>query len=194
MVVATTCKELSFDEALRLVSDGAAFVDLRPTDDYLEVHIPRSLALLWEFGPGMAGRARDALPLSLPFVLSDPATVDVTHAANALRGKGFSVLGKVGDAINSWVAATSETPASTDVVTGSEPPSGTLVDVGDPGVVLGSQADVHIPLEQLWSRAGEIARNERVVVPAGYGVRAALAVGILEHAGIEDIVFYKTRT
>ena len=193
MVVATTCKELEIGEALRLASDGAAFVDLRPINEYLEVHIPGALALLWEFGPGMAGRARDAIPLSLPFILCDPQTVDATHAANALRGKGFTVLGKVSDAINEWASATSETPASTDVITGSKTPEGTLLDVGDPGVSLSSKPDLHIPLEGLWDRSDDIDRSTRLVVAAGYGVRAALAVGILERHAAKDIAFWRTR-
>jgi rhodanese-related sulfurtransferase len=193
MAVATTCKELDIDDALHLVDDGAAFVDLRPTSDYLEVHIPGSLALLWEFGPGMAGRARDVLPLSLPFVLCDENTVDATHAANALRGKGFTVLGKVSDAVNGWASSASATPASTEVITGAARPQGTLLDVGDPGVRGDSEPDLHIPLEGLWNRAQELDSSNRVVVVAGYGVRAAVAVGILERHGAQDVAFWRTR-
>ena len=194
MRVATTCRELQPDEALRLAEDGAAFVDLRPTDAYLDVHIPGSLALLWEFGPGMAGRARDTLPLSLPLLLCDPATVDVIHAANAFRGKGFTVLGSLPDAINTWAAATSQTPASTEVAAGSVAPGGAVLDVGDPGVDAGSATDIHVPLEGLWKRSEELSSHERIVVAAGYGVRAAVAVGILERAGVDEVVFWRTRS
>src|SRR2546427_5172967 len=101
----TTLKRLSFDEALGEVEAGrAAFADLRNVDDYLDVHIPGSLELLYEWGPGMASRARDCLPLDLAAILLDLGAGDVTHAAASLRGKGFTVPGTVDDGINAWAA------------------------------------------------------------------------------------------
>lgn len=191
MVVATTCKRLEIEEALTLVEDGAAFIDLRPTAHYLDAHIPGSLALLWEFGPGLAGRARDCIPLSVPFVICDPGTIDVGQAANAFRGKGFTVLGRLEDPVNGWARGTSRAPASTEVVSTPEPPGGTILDVGDPGVSSPRPPDLRIPLERLWARAGDL-EADRVVLATGYGVRAAIAVGILERAGIES-VFWRTR-
>lgn len=192
MVIAATCKELELAEAMRAVSEGAAWIDLRPTDAYLDAHIPGSLALLYEYGPGLAGRARDCLPLSLPLVLFDPGDVDVINAANSLRGKGFAVLGRVPDALNRWAAETGRSPASTEIVTGPRP-DGFLLDVGDPGVSLDAAPDAHIPIERLWSRTGEVAGRSPIVIAAGYGVRAALAVGMLERAGAADIVMWRTR-
>ena len=95
MLATRTLRRLPFEEALAAVDTGAAFVDLRPTDAYLEVHIPASLALLYERGPGMASRARDCLPLDLPLVLVDLGELDYVHAAASLRGKGFTVLGSI---------------------------------------------------------------------------------------------------
>ena len=62
MLTPTAPPTLEFVDALASRDEGAAFVDLRPTDDYLEVHIPGSLSLVYEFGPGMAARARDWAP------------------------------------------------------------------------------------------------------------------------------------
>ncbi len=187
----TTLKTIPFSEALHLQEAGAAFVDLRDVQSYLDVHVPRSLALLYESGPGMAGRARDCLPLELPLMLLDVGDVDLAHAAATLRGKGFNVLGRVEDPINEW-AARRGTPASTDVVTGKEPPPGLVLDVGDPGVV-GHRFDKALALERLWLRLDEVADEQRVVIAAGYGVRAALAVGMLENAGVPEIFLWKTR-
>ena len=189
MLATRTLKQLSFDYALAAVDAGAAFVDLRSVDAYLEVHIPGSIALLYERGPGMASRARDCLPLDLPLVLVDLGEVDYLHAAASLRGKGFTVLGAAEDAINRWAAARG-TPASTDVVEGKIEGSGVVLDVGDAGApkVDGS---VSIPIDQLWKRVDEGVASGRVAVTAGYGVRAALAVGILERAGIEEVLIWK---
>jgi rhodanese-related sulfurtransferase len=189
MPVTSTLKKLNFDGALELVDRGAAFVDLRPPEDYLDVHVPGSLALIYEFGPGMAARARDCIPLGLGLVIMDLGAGDVMHAAASLRGKGFTVLGTVEDAINSWAAARGA-PASTETISVA-PGKGTILDVGDPGSQVPQEA-VRIPVERLWARVGELDTVGPVAVAAGYGVRACLAVGILERAGHEEIMLWRT--
>ncbi|MDQ3941242.1 MAG: rhodanese-like domain-containing protein [Actinomycetota bacterium] len=182
-----TVKAIGIEEARSVVDAGGAFVDLRDVESYLDVHIPGSLALLYESGPGMAGRARDCLPLEIPLVLLDLGVGDMPHAAASLRGKGFDVVGKLDDGINAW-ARHGGTPASTETV--RSPDGGVILDIGDPGTAR-HDAALRIPIETLWHRVDEVRDATRVVVMAGYGVRAALAVGILERAGI-DVVFWKT--
>jgi rhodanese-related sulfurtransferase len=192
MLATRTLKQLPFEVALAAVDAGAAFVDLRPIDAYLEVHIPGSLGLLYERGPGMASRARDCLPLDLPLVLADLGEIDYVHAAASLRGKGFTVLGSTEDAINRW-AAVRGTPSSTDVAEKTIEGSGIVLDVGDTGAPKVGGA-LHIPIDQLWKRVREVGDAERVAVTAGYGVRAALAVGILERAGVEEVLIWKGKS
>jgi rhodanese-related sulfurtransferase len=191
MLATRTLRDLPFDEALAAVDEGAAFVDLRQVDAYLEVHIPGSLCLLYEWGPGLPARARDCLPLDLPLVLMDLDEVDYLHAAASLRGKGFTVLGKTRDAINNWAAARG-VPASTEVITRTVEGTGTALDVGDPGADKMEDA-VYIPIDQLWNRVGEVKDASRVAILSGYGVRAALAVGILERADIGEILFWRSK-
>jgi rhodanese-related sulfurtransferase len=191
VTVVATLKTLDFDDALTAVDRGAAFVDLRPTTAYLDVHVPGSLALLYEFGPGMAQRARDCIPLDVPLIMLDLDHGDVLHATASLRGKGFTVLGEVDDGINAW-AERRGTPASTEAALGLSRPEGTVLDVGDPGAERPRDATV-IPTERLWHRSHEFAGAQRVAIVAGYGVRAALAVGMLERAGVGELVFWKTR-
>ncbi len=192
MIIPTTLQTLAFDQALAHVrEEGAAFVDLRPIDSYLEVHVPGSLELLYEFGPGMAARARDCLPLSLPLVLLELGAGDVLHAAASLRGKGFTVLGKVDDAINRWTELCGS-PASTDVIEGPDRPDGAIVDVVDPGAIV-PDPTYRIPLEQLWKRVDQVDLRAPLVVAAGFGVRAALAVGILERAGAEQVAYWRVK-
>jgi rhodanese-related sulfurtransferase len=191
MLATRTLRDLPFDEALAAVDEGAAFVDLRQVDAYLEVHIPGSLCLVYEWGPGLPARARDCLPLDLPLVLMDLDEVDYLHAAASLRGKGFTVLGKTRDAINNWAAARG-VPASTEVITRTVEGTGTALDVGDPGADK-MEDTIYIPIDQLWKRIGEVKDASRVAVLSGYGVRAALAVGILERAGIREILFWRSK-
>jgi rhodanese-related sulfurtransferase len=48
---------------------------------------------------------------------------------------------------------------------------------------------VRVPVEKLWGRTHEVDAGEPVVVVSGFGVRAGLAVGILERAGREPVVW-----
>lgn len=192
MPVTTTLKRLTFDEALEVVEMGGALVDLRPTSSYLDAHVPGALDVVYERGPGMSTRARDCLPLSIPYVLLDLGHGDLGLAAAALRGKGFSVVGSAEDGLNQW-AAKGRRIASTEVVTGDAPPPGTLVHVADPGATAPEGA-VTIPADVLWLRCDELDKSERVVVVAGWGVRAGLAVGIVERNGFDDVVLWQPGT
>lgn len=189
MPVTTTVKRLSFDEALEVVEMGGALIDLRPTEPYLDAHVPGALDVLYETGPGMSTRARDCLPLGIPYVLLDLGYGDLALATAALRGKGFSVVGSVPDSLNQW-AAKGRRIASTEVVTGTAPPDGTVLHVADPGVTAPEGA-VTIPADSLWPRCDELDRSTRVVVVAGWGVRAGLAIGILERNGFEEVVMWR---
>jgi rhodanese-related sulfurtransferase len=195
VVTTRTLRDLPFHEALALVDAGAAFIDLRSVEPYLDVHIPGSLCLLYERGPGMASRARDCLPLELPLILEvsdENGGIDLVHAAASLRGKGFTVVGKTSDPINQW-AGIRGVPSSTEIVHSTISGSGIALDVGDPGAEHMEDA-IRIPIESLWHRVGdELAGAERVAIVSGYGVRAALAVGILERAGVGEVLFWSER-
>ncbi|MDQ3784261.1 MAG: rhodanese-like domain-containing protein [Actinomycetota bacterium] len=192
MPVVATVRELSLDDGLdHLGVGGAAFIDLRPVTAYLESHIPGSLALVYEFGPGLSGRARDCLPLNLRLMLLDPGDVDIGNAAAALRGKGFTVVGSVPGALEAW-PETRGALGSTETVGGDGTPSGQVLDVGDPGAAAPQDA-MSIPVERLYQRAGELEGVSPVTVAAGHGVRAALAVGVLEQHQVEKIQLWWTR-
>src|ERR671918_768490 len=124
MLTKPSARILSFEDAAAAVERGAAFVDLRPIESYLEVHIPGSLALLYQFGPGMASRARDCLPLRVPLVLLEDGSSDLMNAAASLRGKGFAVLGRFGGGFPEW-AKSGAAAASAEVV--FAPAEGTTV-------------------------------------------------------------------
>lgn len=192
MLATASLKSLDFDDALALVDAGAAFADLRPVDDYLDVHIPGSLSLQYESGPGLAGRARDCLPLDLTLIVLDLGSGDPAGAAAALRGKGFDVAGSVDDALNRWAAAPANLISTETVRSRVAPVGGTIVDLGDRGAQR-QAAEIHIPLELLWDRTDELEGRDGIVIAAGYGVRAALGVGILERAGFDKIAFWKSR-
>ena len=189
MATGSAVRSLDLDDAMALVETGACLIDTRDVSSYLDVHIPGSIALLYESGPGFNSRARDCIPLEVPLVLLDLRAGNMENAAAALRGKGFDVRGKLADGINAW-AKRNGAPASTEVVT--DVPEGVAVlHVNDPGASA-VEADFAIPIEKLWTRVDEIAAD-RVAIAAGFGVRGALAVGILERAG-KEVLFWRTRS
>lgn len=183
-----TTHALSLEAAQHHVSAGAAYVDLRPVKEYLDVHVPKSLSLQYEFGPGFNTRARDCIPLSVPLVILDHGGIDMEYVTDSLRGKGFAVLGTVGNGLRQWGEAHGS-PASCEVYELDQVPDGLVLDVGDPRVVLHKEA-TFVSIERLWDRAGDFVREEKLTVLAGKGVRAALAVGMLERAGAKDVGFW----
>jgi hydroxyacylglutathione hydrolase len=190
--LSVTLKKLGPDEALVVIDEGGAYVDLRKVAEYLDVHIPGSLSLQYEFGPGLPGRARDCVPLNVPLVLLEDESTDTGEVAAALRGKGFTVEGVLAGGIREWSSAHG-TPASTDVIEGAQAPAGgTLVNLGDPGARAPEDA-MRIPIERLWAEADRVPKDEPVILVAGHGLRAALAIGILERAGVSDITLWWTR-
>jgi len=191
MAIATGLKRISVHEADAYVRAGAAYIDLRKVRDYLDVHIPRSLCLQFESGPGLNSRARDCIPLEVQLVLLEEPDLDMNYITAALRGKGFAVLGVLAGGIRAW-SEVKGAPISTEVADTAQPPEGHVLDVGDPGAPRTDGA-VRIPIEKLWTRAEELGGRGRVVIASGKGVRAALAVGMLERAGIDDIVFWRPR-
>ena len=189
--MSSTLKTLSFSEAARHIEDGGAFVDMRGVRAYLDVHIPGSLSLLYERGPGFQSRARDCIPLEVPLILLHEDDIDMVHAAASLRGRGFDVPGQLPDGINEW-SRWYGTPGSTETYRGPQPRRGVVIDVNDPGTSGVSDA-TNIPIEQLWGRSEKLRDEARVTIASGYGVRAALAVGILERIQVREIVIWETR-
>ncbi len=182
-------RALTAVQTRRILDEGGLLIDLRPVDDYLDGHLPGSISLLFEDGPGLGGRARDLLPLDARLVLVEDASYPLERAAEMLRGKGFDVPGYLPWRVDSAVSGDlSETPS----LTVDEAGGLRLLDVADPGT-LPVEGVATIPVERLWTRPSELDPKARLGVLAGWGVRAATAVGILERLGIEEIRFVRTR-
>jgi len=189
---ASALRSLTAARARELLAGDALAIDLRPVGEYLAGHIHGSIPLLFEPGPGLGGRARDLLPLEAHLVLLDDGVSPLERAADSFRGKGFDVIGALAGGVKAWKDPLVTTPViqladAADVLA--------LVNVSDPGTVLppGPGVGASIPVERLWDKAGELGRNWNLGVLAGYGVRAAAAVGILEKLGFTKLTFVRTR-
>lgn len=180
-----TVRRIAAEAAEKLLAEGLA-IDLRPVDEYLERHLRASISILWEQGPGFGTRARDLMPLNARLLLLEDSRSPLDEAASRLRGKGFDVEGYIAsDDIQSLGKMISSRPISIE-----DAGSLLLLDVGDPGVSYQGRA-VKIPTELLWENKN-IDLSRRVGVLAGFGVRAASAVGILERLGAREVTFIRT--
>jgi hypothetical protein len=137
----------------------------------------------------MMGRARDCIPLDTELLLLDDGRGLTDEVAAGLRGKGFSVIGVLPDALGRWGTG-GGTFASTPAVTSPRPPDGFLLSVGDPGSPI-YDGTTFISIEEFWGRAGEVPNEEPVVLIAARGVRAAMAIGLLEREGITNVTVWR---
>lgn len=192
MMTATTLPPLSPERVRHLLRAEGIAIDLRLPQDYLAAHVTGSIPLLYEAGPGLGGRARDLLPLDARLVLLEDGTSPLDKAADAFRGKGFDVVGYVPGGIEAWPDPLGGTPVAG---LGTSTDGLVLLDVADPGTLLGTTRvpPERIPAERLWTRAGELDKDEPLGVLAGWGVRACSAIGILEHLGFTKITYVRTR-
>jgi len=189
---ASVLRNLTPARARELLAGDALAIDLRPVGEYLAGHVHGSIPLLYEAGPGLGGRARDLLPLEARLVLLDDGVSPVERAADSFRGKGVDVVGGLTGGARAWADPLVTTPV---IQLADTPDVLALINVSDPGTVLppGHGVGASIPVERLWDKAGELGRNWDLGILAGYGVRAAAAVGILEKLGFTRLTFVRTR-
>lgn len=185
-------RALSPEVIARILGDQGLLIDLRPVDEYLARHWVGSIPLLFEDGPGLGGRARDLLPLDARLVLLEDSNSALDDSAASFRGKGFDVAGYLEAGVYGRRPANDVGISSTPDISIDEAESLFLLDVVDPGS-LSDGRGLLIPAERLWLRAGELDKKSRIGVLAGWGVRAAAALGILEKIGFRDLVFVRTR-
>ncbi|MCA1840442.1 MAG: hypothetical protein ABR507_05155 [Actinomycetota bacterium] len=176
--------QLSQQRCTTLRSAGAIVIDLRAYAEHLAQRPRGSVSLQFEAGPGFGGRARDLLRLGSSLIIIDDGHQPIDDAAAMLHGKGFAVNGYV---------RLEDSPQiiETKVVDVDDARDLELLNVADPGTIEVPNARF-IPAEDLWTRVDSLQPNYRIGVLAGWGLRAAAAIGILEMLGFEDPVFVRT--
>lgn len=170
----------------------ATVIDTRPTEEYLESHIPGSVSN--EFRDAYALWLGSTIPegTELLFVTGDGVATDQVVDESLLVG--YERFGGVLEGgISAWIEA--------GLVVKNIPLIGAVVAkrvVVDGGVTLDVreanefaaghiEGAIHIPLGSLSSRIEEVPRDRPIVTYCGHGERSTTAASILEVAGITNV-------
>jgi rhodanese-related sulfurtransferase len=190
--MARSLKGLSLEDVLRLRNQGAQILDVRDAAHYAGAHLADSIHV------GLDGKfatwAGTVLDRERPIVVvSEPGReeeavlrlgrIGFDHVAGFLEG-GMLALEERPDLVRRTERITASTLA--EQLAGPKPPA--VLDVRSPnerqsGAIEGS---VHIALNHLRERAGELPQQGPLVIYCASGYRSSIAASILEQAGFKD--------
>lgn len=185
---------LSLEEVLRKAEDGAQLLDTRDAADYEGAHLKGSINI--GLGGQYASWAGTLLRRDRPIVL---ITKSGAEEESALR------LGRIGfDHISGYLTggmhALDERPdllSRTDRITAAalrdrleaeRPPLVLDIRSGQERTARSIRGSLHVPLNHLEERMGEIPTGTTVVVQCAGGYRSAMAASILKRNGIADVM------
>jgi hydroxyacylglutathione hydrolase len=185
---------LSLDEVLRLKNQGAQILDVREAIDFEGAHFAGSINI------GIQGKyatwCGTVLNHEQPIVVVAEAGTE-TEAVTRLGRIGFdNVAGYLRDGMDALrerpelvakIERITAVALAEQLTSGAAP---TVVDVRSEkewaaGHIAGS---VNIPLNHLYDRAGEIAKDRPVVVHCEGGYRSAIAASVLAKTGRPDVL------
>jgi glyoxylase-like metal-dependent hydrolase (beta-lactamase superfamily II)/rhodanese-related sulfurtransferase len=184
---------LPIDAVLSAQREGAQVLDVRDPDEYAASHLAGSVnvSLKGRFASWAGALLTPARPI---VIVATPGSE--SEAALRLGRIGFdNVLGYLEGGIDAARSRPDAVRRGRRVTAGELAQAGregplTLIDVRFPGewaqgAIPGA---LHIPLDQLEERLGEIPRGGRVAVYCQSGMRSSTAASLLEGAGLEDVL------
>jgi len=171
---------------------GAIVVDVRAPEELARLHVPSSIGIGLE--GAFAPWAGTLLGLDRPIVLVASTAAQRDEAVVRLARVGIDrVIGFLDGGLEAWVRAgmpARALPTLTPAQAWAQRRSGAqLVDVRRAAEVARGRAPgaVHLPLDELAARAGELDRGRPVILVCGSGYRSTIAAGILEARGFEAL-------
>jgi hydroxyacylglutathione hydrolase len=169
---------------------GAIVLDVRPASSFGAGHVPGSAHI--GLGGQFASWAGTVLPPGAPIVLVTEDEGQVAEAQLRLARVGLeTVAGFLEGGVAAWDAAglplTTTEQVGVDELAAriAEGDAGQIVDVRRPGEWAAGHiaSAVHVPLNELASRSGEIDRSRPIHVICAGGYRSSIAASLLERAG-----------
>jgi hydroxyacylglutathione hydrolase len=176
-------------EARRLA--GATLLDVRPAAAFGAGHVPGSAHI--GLGGQFASWAGTMLPPGSPIVLVTEDEGQVAEAQVRLARVGLeAVVGFLEGGVAAWDAAglplakTEQVGVDELAARIAEGGAGQIVDVRRPGEWAAGHiaSAVHIPLNEIVTRAGEIDRSRPIHLICASGYRSSIASSLLERAGL----------
>jgi hydroxyacylglutathione hydrolase len=187
--------KLSASDVERLMSEGAAVVDVRGGRHYDRGHIPGSYSVGLD-GPFSAWVGW-LIPRGRAIVLAGGTDAQHVQAQKQLHRIGFdNIAGALDGGMDSWQSSgrpvsTFETKDIEDMaewILSAEPM--TVVDARDEHEWSGGHVPgaVHVYVPDIPFRAAEISNEAPVAVHCASGYRAGIAASLLEQAGLKRII------
>ncbi|MXY96806.1 MAG: MBL fold metallo-hydrolase [Gemmatimonadetes bacterium] len=185
---------LSLEEVLRKAEDGAQLLDTRDAADYEGAHLKGSINI--GLGGQYASWAGTLLRRDRPIVLITGSgaeeesalrlgRIGFDHIAGYLKG-GMHALDERPDLLGRTDRITAA--ALRDRLDTERPPLVLDIRSGQERAVKSIRGSLHVPLNHLEERMGEIPTGTTVVVQCAGGYRSAMAASILKRNGIADVM------
>ena len=177
--------QMSTEEILRAIGNGAWVVDLRNRTSWAAAHVPGTISF------GLDGSFATYLGWIFPYeknlvLISDQAT-DVAAAQRELVRIGIDRPAgtHIGDIQSFGETASTKTVTFVDVPSALADPVITVLDIRRNSERSASHIEgtLHIPFHELPTRFVELPQGTEIWVHCGGAYRAAAAVGILEKTG-----------
>ena len=174
--------QMSTDEILKAMQNGAWVVDLRNRTPWAAAHVPGTISF------GLDGSFATYLGWIFPYeenlvLISDQAT-DVATAQRELVRIGIDrpAGSHIGDMGSFGQTASTKTVTFADVPSALADPVVVVLDIRRNSERTASHIEgtVHIPFHELSARVDELPQGTEIWVHCGGAYRAAAAVGILE--------------
>ena len=185
---------LALDEVLAGAADGAQVLDTRDAADYEGAHLRGSINI--GLGGQYASWAGTLLRRDKPIVLITESgaeeesalrlgRIGFDHIAGYLEG-GMHALEERSDLLSRTERITAA--ALSDRLDGERPPVVLDIRSGQERADKSIRGSLHVPLNHLEERLGEIPAGTTVVVQCAGGYRSAMAASILKRHGIADVM------
>ncbi len=185
---------LSLEEVLRKAEEGAQLLDTRDAADYEGAHLKGSVNI--GLGGQYASWAGTLLRRDRPIVLITESgaeeesalrlgRIGFDHIAGYLKG-GMHALDARPDLLGRTDRITAA--ALRDRLDTESPPLVLDIRSGQERAARSIRGSLHVPLNHLEERLGEIPNGTTVVVQCAGGYRSAMAASILKRNGIADVM------
>jgi rhodanese-related sulfurtransferase len=185
---------VELDEVIRLRDAGAQILDVRDAAEYAKGHLAGSINI--GLGGQYATWAGTVLDRNRPIVIvAEPGReleaalrlgrIGLDHVRGYLR-EGMQAFADRSDLVCLTERASAHMVA--DELASAEPPL--VLDIRNPREWAAKHiaGSVNIPLNHLHERIAEVPRDRRIAVHCAGGYRSSIAVGILHHYGITNLI------